>query len=540
MENEYIVNIIDEPNIEIILDSHNPEGQKGDTGNGIANIAKTSTAGLVDTYTITYTNGSATTFNVTNGNGISSIAKTDTTGLVDTYTISFTDGNSTTFTVTNGSSISSIEKTSTSGLVDTYTITLTNGDTSTFTVTNGKDGVDGTDGESAEITGATASVTNTVGTPSVTVTAGGTSLARSFDFAFTNLKGDTGDTGATGNGIVSIEKTGTSGLVDTYTITYTNGDTDTFTVTNGQNGTGSVSDVQINGVSILDDDVANIIITDNVTSTSTTSALSANQGKVLQDEISHLQGIGRFLALWDATTGLAETNPPVSPYTYKTGDYFIVGIVGATNYKPSGSSYTTGVASTTVETETIEVGNVYYYDGTTWKLQAGGGGGTITDVQVNGTSVVTSGVANIPLISSSNFGVAKVSETSYGIGAYSTGHIFISSAPENIIVAKASGYRPIVPSNLDIAIREGLGNYSGTAWTDAYKASARTTIGAQATLVSGTNIKTINNNSILGSGNLSIDSLPSQTGQSGKYLTTNGTTASWANTPNAVIFRDWS
>lgn len=38
------------------------------------------------------------------------------------------------------------------------------------------------------------------------------------------------------NSIASIEKTGTSGLVDTYTITYTNGDTDTFEVTNGADG----------------------------------------------------------------------------------------------------------------------------------------------------------------------------------------------------------------------------------------------------------------------------------------------------------------
>lgn len=36
-----------------------------------------------------------------------------------------------------------------------------------------------------------------------------------------------------GSSIASIEKTGTSGLVDTYTITLTNGDTETFTVTNG-------------------------------------------------------------------------------------------------------------------------------------------------------------------------------------------------------------------------------------------------------------------------------------------------------------------
>lgn len=49
-------------------------------------------------------------------------------------------------------------------------------------------------------------------------------------------KGETGATGATGNGIASIEKTGTSGLVDTYTITYTDGTTTTFTVTNGADG----------------------------------------------------------------------------------------------------------------------------------------------------------------------------------------------------------------------------------------------------------------------------------------------------------------
>ena len=45
--------------------------------------------------------------------------------------------------------------------------------------------------------------------------------------------GATGATGATGNGIASISKTSTSGLVDTYTITYTNGQTSTFDVTNG-------------------------------------------------------------------------------------------------------------------------------------------------------------------------------------------------------------------------------------------------------------------------------------------------------------------
>lgn len=49
-----------------------------------------------------------------------------------------------------------------------------------------------------------------------------------------DLKGETGDTGATGNGIANITKTGTSGLTDTYTITYTNGNTTTYTVKNGE------------------------------------------------------------------------------------------------------------------------------------------------------------------------------------------------------------------------------------------------------------------------------------------------------------------
>lgn len=75
-------------------------------------------------------------------------------------------------------------------------------------------------------------------------------------------KGETGDTGATGetgNGIASVVKTSTSGLVDTYTITYTDGTTSTFDVTNGKDGEDSdVLDVQIDGTSILSDGVANI------------------------------------------------------------------------------------------------------------------------------------------------------------------------------------------------------------------------------------------------------------------------------------------
>ena len=67
----------------------------------------------------------------------------------------------------------------------------------------------------------------------------------------TGVKGDQGDKGdqgiqgvqgETGNGIASIEKTGTAGKVDTYTITMTDGTTVTFEVTNnGQAGAVTLS-----------------------------------------------------------------------------------------------------------------------------------------------------------------------------------------------------------------------------------------------------------------------------------------------------------
>lgn len=93
---------------------------------------------------------------------------------------------------------------------------------------SGEQGAQGAPGTSATITGATATVDNNIGIPEVTVTPEGTESARSFVFAFKNLKGEKGDTGKQGAKITSIELnitgttiTGTANLDDDSTVNIT-------------------------------------------------------------------------------------------------------------------------------------------------------------------------------------------------------------------------------------------------------------------------------------------------------------------------------
>ena len=59
--------IIDCGNVKGEQGTVGPQGPQGEDGNGISSIDKTSIEGLIDTYTITFTDGTTTTFTVTNG-----------------------------------------------------------------------------------------------------------------------------------------------------------------------------------------------------------------------------------------------------------------------------------------------------------------------------------------------------------------------------------------------------------------------------------------------------------------------------------------
>lgn len=165
-----------------------------------------------------------------------------TEGLVDTYTIYFTDGTTYVFTVTNGADgvdgIDGVDgKTPYIGSNGNWWI----GETDTGVSASGSgSGTPGADGK----------------TPQLKINAETNIWEVSYDNGATwtslgvKATGNDGSDGADGNGIAKIELTKTEGNVDTYTITFTDSTTFVFTVTNGTDGAdgadGKKLEMQIN------------------------------------------------------------------------------------------------------------------------------------------------------------------------------------------------------------------------------------------------------------------------------------------------------
>ncbi|MGN0818697.1 MAG: hypothetical protein ACI4L9_06985, partial [Candidatus Coproplasma sp.] len=282
-------------------------GSDGADGRGIVRIEKTATVGLVDTYTIYYSDDTTSTFTVTNGqnggadgadgqdgitphigtNGNWYIGETDTgvkavgtdgaTGATGAAGADGADGREIIIRINPTTNeweykYEGEENWTSLGVVATgekgdkgengengedgktpklrineatneWEVSYDDGETWTSlgikaTGVDGSDGTDGKDGSDGKdgADGKTPQlrINETTNEWEVSYDEGGTWT--SLGVKAIGEKGDKGDKGEDGRGIVSVEKTCTDGLIDVYTITFTDGTSTTFLVTNGADG----------------------------------------------------------------------------------------------------------------------------------------------------------------------------------------------------------------------------------------------------------------------------------------------------------------
>ena len=199
-----------------------------------------------------------------------------------------------------------------------------------------------------------------------------------------------GDDGEAGNGIASITKTGTSGLVDTYTITYDDGTTSTFTVTNGSDAS----------------------VTIQTSWGSTTSDSKVPSEKLTKDSLDDKVSKS-------STTGLLKNDGTV-----------MTSGTGSSNYSAGNHTHSSYVSGSKV---------------TSWSS-------TVSDSNIPSEKLVKNSLDD------------KISKSS----------------------------------------TSGLVKNDGTVDTNSYLTTGTASSTYQPKLTSGTNIKTINNESLLGSGNITI------------------------------------
>ena len=85
----------------------------------------------------------------------------------------------------------------------------------------------------------------------------------------------------------------------------------------------------------------------------------------------------------------------------------------------------------------------------------------VEDVQINGTSIVTDGVANVPIASSSDLGVVRSRVGDNGIQILSNGYLGTYVASDSDIKNGIHSYRPISPNRQHAAAFYGLAKAAG-------------------------------------------------------------------------------
>ena len=283
---------------------------------------------------------------------------------------------------------------------------------------------------------------------------------------FDGPAGPAGQDGADGqDGYSPTATVSKSGKTATITITDKNGTT-TAQISDGEGGgTSDYSDLtnkpQIAGVTLsgnksladlgadptsIIDDTAGSGDTGKTWSADKTASVTGN----LLSEISQKQDAPETAGTAGQVLGLDNSLNPawVDKYSKPAGG--IPGTDLADSYiKEPSSDGTNGQVLTTD-------GN----GGRSWTTPSGGGG-NVTDVQINGTSILSQGVANIPYGTGTTVGVVKV-DASYGLQKFNNqGLIAINPVTEAECKGGTVGYKPVCPERQHFAVFYGLSKIAG-------------------------------------------------------------------------------
>lgn len=231
-----------------------------------------------------------------------------------------------------------------------------------------------------------------------------------------------------------------------------------------------VGDVQLNGVSVLSEGIANVPCANvNVLGVVQTEAeygitvMAGTQGKLRIQQASAAQ----------VKAGL-QSYKPIVPANQHLAVFY--GLAAAAGADMASSSDPVGTYTDQAKSAIRTMLGVPGFDDIP-QVPA-------EDVQIDGTSIVDNGVANIPVARSSTLGVVKLGTSNRGISALTDGSLLVSMADNTMIREGYNSYRPIVPNSQHSSTFYGLAKAAGVDMASSsnpvgsYTAEAKTAIRA--------------------------------------------------------------